>query len=102
MVSVGTARARSPWQETRPALPIPRWAAGEKHGTTPRRRRTTAGPRGAYLTAGGAPAPTRPGPPAGGAGPATAGGRPPIRSDRAPAAGVMKIGIAVHGRVRTP
>jgi hypothetical protein len=27
---------------------------------------------------------------------------PPIRSDRAPAIGATKIGIAVHGRIRSP
>ena len=27
---------------------------------------------------------------------------PPIRSDQAPAIGAMKIGIAVHGRMRRP
>ena len=29
-------------------------------------------------------------------------GRPPIRSDSAPAIGATKIGIAVHGRIRRP
>jgi hypothetical protein len=27
---------------------------------------------------------------------------PPMRSESAPATGAMKIGIAVHGRIRTP
>ncbi len=27
---------------------------------------------------------------------------PPIRSERAPAIGATKIGIAVHGRIRSP
>ena len=29
-------------------------------------------------------------------------GRPPMRSESAPAIGAMKIGIAVHGRMRSP
>src|SRR4051794_20580465 len=36
------------------------------------------------------------------ASPVAISGRPPMRSDRAPAAGAMKIGIAVQGRMRRP
>ena len=36
------------------------------------------------------------------ASPTTSSGRPPIRSESAPASGATRIGIAVHGRIRSP
>ena len=34
--------------------------------------------------------------------PSAISGRPPIRPESAPAIGATKIGIAVHGRIRSP
>ena len=36
------------------------------------------------------------------ASPAAISGRPPIRSESAPAIGATNIGIAVHGSIRSP
>src|SRR5262249_300628 len=44
----------------------------------------------------------QPSPIAWSASPVPISGRPPIRSDSAPAIGAMKIGIAVQGRMRRP
>ena len=44
----------------------------------------------------------QPSPTACSASPTPISGRPPIRSESAPAIGAMKIGIAVHGSIRRP
>jgi hypothetical protein len=63
---------------------------------------TKAGTSVVYATSGVETAASQPSPAAWSASPVAMMGRPPIRSESAPAMGAMKIGIAVHGRMRSP
>ncbi|HEY6032008.1 MAG TPA: DHA2 family efflux MFS transporter permease subunit, partial [Gaiellaceae bacterium] len=58
--------------------------------------------RSAYGTSGAVTAASHASEPACSARPAAISGRPPIRSENAPASGATNSGINVHGRIRTP
>ena len=77
-------------------------ATGAKKSAIPMPETTNAGTSSAYGTVGVEIAASQPSPIAWSASPVAMSGRPPMRSESAPAIGAMKIGIAVHGRMRSP
>ena len=77
-------------------------ATGAKKSAMPIPETTKPGTSSEYGTVGVETAASQPSPIAWSASPVAISGRPPMRSESAPAIGAMKIGIAVHGRMRRP
>ena len=78
------------------------FATGAKNIAMPVPESTKGMTREEYPTSGSLTRAIHPSPIACNASPPAISGRPPIRSDSAPAIGATTIGIAVHGRTRRP
>ena len=77
-------------------------ATGAKKSAMPIPAITNGGTSRAYATSGSETAAIQPSATACRPSPSAISGRPPIRSESAPAIGATNIGIAVHGSVRIP